>query len=296
MSRLTHGEVRVGCDCSLAIQTPEDLTFRELGSFGVEVQGLDISSLDASQSKAVASSLSKHQLLLFRGQTLTPAEQLAFTTVFGRLEDSLARRPASHQHGDSVGVLYLSNEPGSSTSEYGMGWHSDGLAYAKTPHGATVLSCAACPPGVGATLFADQYLAASYLSDAFKEFIRARRWYLPKIPHSEVEPGRRLSQPLLRVHGTTGKEFVFCAPGATEVEGLSEIESSAVLAVIRRVQATSLNVYRHEWKPGDVIVWENCTLLHSREDTVEFSTQGRRAMYRSATAGDFAAIETAEVL
>lgn len=263
-----------------------------LARFGAELSGLDLHrELPAGTAHHLRLALARFQVLVFRDVSLSPAEQLSLTRCFGDLESGLARRPESHQVPDHPGVLYISNQPGSQTSDYGMGWHSDGLAYARVPHGITMLHCIACPREAGGTQFADQYGAHAAMPAELRERVQGLHWYLPTIPFSEVPAGKQLAQPIVRTHPITGREFLFCAPAARRIHGLADDEAERVLARVREYQWREELVYRHAWREREIVVWENCTLLHSRSDVVDFQTQGLRAMHRTATAGAFAAFE-----
>ncbi|MGO1070187.1 TauD/TfdA dioxygenase family protein [Lysobacter sp. CA199] len=263
-----------------------------LGRFGAEVSGIDLrEALDESTMAQLRRALAEHQILVIRGQSLPPADQTRFARCFGESEPGIARRPEGHQVAGHPNILYLSNRPGSPTMDYGVAWHSDGLAYARVPHGITMLHCIACPPGVGATLFANQYLAYQAMSAGFRKLVRDLYWYLPPIPFSEVPPGKGLAQPMVRAHPVTGREFVFCSPSARQIRGLSRQESEGLLKVVHEYQVREELVYRHQWRELDVVLWENCALLHNRDDVVDYASQGLRAMHRAATSGTFAAIE-----
>lgn len=259
--------------------------------FGARVEGLDLTDASFGQiGEQLRAALANYQLLVFPGQSLSPSEQAAFTEVFGPHEPGLARRPDSHKAGHA-NVLRLSNESGSPTEDYGMGWHSDGLAYARVPHGATILHCIECPRRGGDTLFASQYMAFDAMSKGFQDLLKGLYWHLPPIPYSEVPEGRSLMQPLVRTHPATRREFVFCAPGANRLRGMTQLESAGVLGIVRGFQTREEAIYRHQWAVGDVVVWENCALLHTRADVVDLAAQGARVMHRTATAGDFEAVE-----
>jgi taurine dioxygenase len=262
-----------------------------LGRFGAEVRKIDLGGPDSdTRATWMCALLARYQVLLFRAQTITPQDQLRFTRFFGLSEPGLDRRPAEHKvpgHGD---ILHLSNAPESVTGDYGFGWHSDGLAYARVPHGVTVLQCKACPPGRGATLFADQYAAFDRLGEALQQKIAGLYWLLPPIPFSEVPAGRYLAQPIVREHPVTGRRFIFCSPAARQICGWSRSDSADLLRSLRVHQTHTECLYRHDWMPGDVLVWENRTLLHTRADKVDCVVQGLRLMYRTATRGDFEAV------
>ena len=265
---------------------------RPLSPFGAIVSGVSVvESAGDAHLRPLRQLLFEFQLLVLRDQELSPSAQLRLTRSFGEVEPSIRLRPASHQVQGHPDVLLLSNRDGSPTSEYGTAWHSDGLAYATVPHGATVLHCVDCPSGVGDTLFADQYAAFDALPSEIKRAVADAYWYLPDIPFSEVPPGRGLIQPVVRTHPVTGKRFLFCSPQAVYIRNKTPAESAEILAAVHASQIREEQVYRHKWRPGDTVIWENCTLLHNRADMVDFALHGLREMHRSATVGDFSAVE-----
>ena len=262
-----------------------------LGRFGAEVRGIDLGRpLSDASDGALRALLARYQILLFRRQIITPNDQLRFTRIFGLPEPGLERRPTDHKLPNHHDILYLSNAAGSATSDYGLGWHSDGLAYARVPHGVTVLQCKACPPDSGATLFANQYAAFDRLGEELQRTIAGLYWQLPSIPFSEVPAGRGLAQPMVREHPMTGGRFLFCAPAARQICGWSHSDSAELLRSIHAHQTHADCLYRHDWVPGDVLIWENRTLLHTRAGKVDPVTQGLRVMHRTATLGDFEAV------
>jgi taurine dioxygenase len=272
--------------------TQPGVEVRPLRPFGAIISGVSVAeSAEDAPLRQLRQLLFEFQLLVLRDQELSPSSQLRLTRCFGEVEPSIRLRPASHQVPGHPDVLFLSNKIGSPTAEYGTAWHSDGLAYARVPHGATVLHCVQCPLGVGDTLFADQYAAFDALPSEIKREVAGARWYLPDIPFSEVPPGRGFIQPLVRTHPVTGKRFLFCSPQAVHIREKTPAESAEILGAVHASQIREEQIYRHKWRPGDTIIWENCTLLHNRADMVDFALHGLRAMHRSATVGDFSAVE-----
>ena len=154
-----------------------------------------------------------------------------------------------------------------------------------------MLHCVACPPHVGDTLFADQYQALAAMPSELRNLLRGLQWHLPNVPHSEVPDGKGLAYPMVRTHPVTGREFLFFSPSACQIRGLTRRDSEGLLRAVHGYQTREQVIYRHSWRSHDVVVWENCSLLHKRADLVDFATCGLRAMHRSATAGDFAAVE-----
>ncbi|GAB3161710.1 TauD/TfdA family dioxygenase [Myceligenerans halotolerans] len=270
-----------------------EFTTVPIGQFGAVVEQIDLrDAISESTAQQLRDALAKFQLLHFRDTSIGPADQLRLTRCFGSLDPGISRRPPSHQVNGYPDLLLLRNSSDSPTTNYGMAWHSDGLAYARRPHGATVLHCLQCPSDpAGDTLFADQYGAYESLPVELRSSLEGMHWRLPPIDYSEVPEGRSLIRPIVRVHPVTGRQFVYCSPQATSIRGLSDAQSDEILSAVHAAQTAEDLVYRHSWRPGDVVVWENATLLHNRAGVLDFSRQGLREMHRSATVGDFEATE-----
>lgn len=260
--------------------------------FGAEVVGVDLSrSIEAKLRKTLRALIAHYQLLVFRDQRISPEGQQAFTLCFGDPEPGIASRPANHQVNGHRGILHLHNRPGSATAEYGQSWHSDGLAYARVPHGVTVLRCKACPAGLGDTLFASQMVAYAAMLEDFQGRIEELYWHLPPMPFSEIPRDRGLAQPIVRNHPLTGRRFIYCAPNARQILGWTVERSAEILSVVHAYQLIESAIYRHSWRRDDVIVWENCSILHNRADAVDYAMHGLRELHRTATVGTFEAIE-----
>lgn len=268
------------------------LEVTSLGRFGAEIAGIDLKRpVDEDTARELRMILAKFQILVFRNQLTSPADQTRITRYFGPLEPGIARRPEGHQVPGHPNILKLSNKLGSPTLEYGSAWHSDGLAYARIPHGMTMLHCIDCPQGVGDTLFANQYEAYEAMPEGLQETLSCLYWYLPTMPYSEIPAGKGLAQPMVRTHSETGRRFLFCAPNACQIRGMTRYESERILKIVHEYQVRDEFVFRHAWRKLDIVMWENCALLHNRADVVDFATQGPRIMHRSATSGSFEAIE-----
>lgn len=129
------------------------------------------------------------------------------------------------------------------------------------------------------------------MSESLRNILAGLYWHLPRIPYSEIPAGKGLIQPTVRPHPETGRKFLFCPPSDCQIRGVTRYESARILKLVHEYQVRDEFVYRHAWGEPDVVVRENCTLLHNRADVVDFATQGLRATHRSATSGSFGAVE-----
>jgi len=156
-------------------------------------------------------------------------------------------------------------------------WHTD-RAYAPDPNAVTMLLCKFAPAESGETLFVD--LAAAYraLDSATKleieGLVAAHRygageredWEFGVHPMSDDQakalppPGRhRIARP----HSVTGETILYAPAGSwTEVEGLSHGEASALMRRLKLHAIDERFVYRHRYRPGDLVLWDNTATMH----------------------------------
>lgn len=267
------------------------LVTKPIEPFGIEIREVDLASIELNSIRnELLTLLDSHQLVVFRNQSISPKLQIELSETLGELEPSIAQRPLSHQVPGHLGVLRLSNDTLSETSNYGFGWHSDGLAYARVPQELTILYCLTCPIDQGSTLFSSQYLAYQKLPETIKSRVEDLYWELPKIAFSEVPLGQKFYHPIIRKHEYTNKKFIYFSPQAKRILSTSDEENNELLMILHRAQTDKSCIYQHYWKPNDLAIWQNCALLHTRQDIVPVNL-GRRVMHRTATKGKWTVSE-----
>lgn len=241
--------------------------------FAVEVDGLDLSSpLEDEALRAVRDALRAHRLLVFRDQRLSPAAQVAFTRRLGA--------PALH----AVAGLRLPGRPeivleaGASGAADGRGfgpgdlrWHAD-LSWTTAPNRVSALHAQALPPGGGATLFADQCAAHDRLDPWLAhrvQFLEAERDPVLRLaPDDEMlEPmPPAVAHPVVRVDPETGRRGLFVDEDTTaRLLGIPEGEGERLLRRLRAAATDAAVTYRHGWRPGDLVAWDNHAVLHRAE-------------------------------
>ena len=136
------------------------------GSIGAEVAGVDFSTaLNNRQSDEIHSAFLDHQVLVFRGQHLTPARQVEVARLFG----TPAIYPFLKGLEEAPEVSVLAKSPADRVN-FGGSWHSD-TAYKNTPDMATLLYALEVPRSGGDTLFANMYLAYESLSKGMQRML-----------------------------------------------------------------------------------------------------------------------------
>ena len=284
-----------------AASGPQPAIRRFDAPLGAEVLGLDLSQpLDPSVFGRVHQAHLDHHVLVFRDQRITPAQQIAFSRRFGPLEVHVLNN--FHLAGFPE-VLIVSNikENGKPVGlgDAGAFWHSD-LSYKEQPSLGSLLHAQELPAEGGDTLFANQHAAYDALSTELKKTIaplRAEHTYLaryeelrerspwrPKLSREQVDEVKPVVHPVVRTHPETGRKALFVSEHfTTRIVGMPEDESKALLAELFACTSKPELVYRHQWKPHDMVFWDNRSVLHLAGGTPD---QMRRKLYRTTVEGD----------
>ena len=266
------------------------LTVRRLApSFTGEIPDLDLSKEAlGGHAGAIRHAFLDNKVLVLRGQEMGPALFSAFGALFGDPDPHhvTAMRPPE---APNLTILSNQDEPGRKPQAkyFGAGWHSD-YSYKAVPAAATMLLAAEVPEEGGDTLFADMEAAFAELPEARKAELRRLRvrhqyrWSPDRndpwarwtfLSESERAATPEVVHPLVRRHPETGNESLMIAPrvigSVIGIEGMDEAESDALIDDLMRHAVEERFVYRHRYRPWDVVVWDNrCTLHCATTDTL----------------------------
>ena len=259
-----------------------------------EVIGLDLrQAFDDETFGVVHQAFLDNRILAFRDQDLTKEEQVAFTEQFGALERHTVRNRGS---ADSPFVHIVSNldaniRPTGQVDS--MLWHSD-KSFRPEPSMATVLHAKVLPPKGGDTVFADMAGAYDVLSDGEKVEIDGLRvvhsWELSRLNEGrmltdeEVADAPPNAHPLVRVHPDTGRHSLFIGMHASHLEGVEFEEGRARILALEAHATQDEFIYRHVWRLGDVLLWDNRCLLHRADDNFD-ANRYPRVLHRTCLRG-----------
>lgn len=274
-------------------------------ALGVEVKGIDLSrNIDAQTIAKIRAAWTKYGIVLFRGQSITLEQQISFTKRFGPLYIDLS---TDFTHPKYREVFILSNIKkngkyiGLPPEQTGEAWHSD-LIYLKEPAAGAFFYAKEAPPEGGDTLYAGMYAAYDALSNKLKDRIASLKCCysrtkvydlgllskdLPPLSDGERATLSEVVHPIVRTHPETGNKALYVGmrvSPATNILGFSGEESRRLLNELREFSTQSLFVYRHQWRAGDAILWDNRCTMH-RASVFE-AKLGRRLCYRTMIAGD----------
>jgi taurine dioxygenase len=257
------------------------MEFRKLGEgFGVEVEGADLASLNENAFEEIKSAFYEHQVLVARAQNLTPTQFLQFARRFGPPEPHVIDQFHHPEHAD---ILILSNveRDGKPTglADAGTYFHTD-YSYLEVPARATMLYSIRVPKKGGDTLFANQYAAYEDLSRALKEKIqnlvalhhygnrddldKQSRTVASVLTAQQENKVTWVKHRVARPHPLTGRTALYSVSGSSfGIEGMPPDDAVALLDELKRHATRKKYQLRLKYGVGDVVIWDNSSLLHS---------------------------------
>lgn len=278
---------------------------RKVGTaMGAEITGINLKKpLTDSEMRQILDAFHAYQVIVIRGQNLTPGELVAFSRTFGTLEDQLNAR---YTIPDYPEVLVLSNDikDGKPVGliDGGDFWHSDS-SHREVPSMATILHSKQNPKKGGDTEFANMYLAYETLPEEWKRRLAGLRAIhaVSKLKNRRVKVSARRPDAMdhyelqkaipdqtwliVRTHPVTGRKALYVSPRFTiGIEGMAEDEADEILDHLFEHQVKPEFVYRHKWKDGDVVIWDNRCVIH--RGAGGYTYPDVRTMHRTVVAGE----------
>lgn len=244
---------------------------------GAEIIGLNLSDVPRPKEiERLRAALAKHLLLVMREQHLTPEQHLSFASCFGTPE------PHSFVAGLNQNrvITEIRKEP-EQAHNFGGTWHAD-LTFRSSPPVAAVLLARQVPASGGDTLWSNQYLAYQSLPEAFRaEIDDLRALHSSQQAFGGYNGVRELLSavhPLAPLHSITGRRHLFANPVSIDrIVGLQDSRGREVLGFLYKHAISAAFQYRHRWRAGDVVVWDNRATLHRAVN--DYSGQ-KRVMHR----------------
>ena len=261
---------------------------------GAEVVGLDLSApFDGPTRQAVHQAFLANLLLVFRDQNLSKPQQIAFSEQFGALERHTVRNRGTSDT-PLVHVVSNLNADGkpSGTVKSTM-WHSD-KSFRPEPSMATVLHAVTLPPDGGDTCFANMYDAYAALSEDEQAELDGvgviHSWELSrenverKLSQEEIDDAPPMTHPLVRVHPETGRKCLFVGVHASHLDSLDFEAGRARIEKLEEHATQPQFIYRHSWRAGDVLMWDNRCLLHRADPNFD-AAHHPRVLHRTCLRG-----------
>lgn len=265
---------------------------------GAEISGVDLSQeLDSATVQQIEDAFHEHVVLLFRGLDLTGDDQRRFAGYFGKLGER-KRSPNGSTPGGGYDspFMYVTNivEDGKPIGAFGDGemWFHHDTSYYENPHKATLLYSMELPSEGGNTCFSNMYKAYDRLPDALKQKLEGRkvlqihdykRRERIDIYNTDISGMLQREQPIIVTHPRTRRKALYISRlMSARIGGLEPAESEDILEDLFDRSEDPEIVLEHEWKLGDLVMWDNYASIHMRKD---FPREQRRLMRRLTVDG-----------
>jgi taurine dioxygenase len=177
----------------------------------------------------------------------------------------------------------------------GESWHSDMCYTARPPRG-TILYAIEIPElhglPLGDTEFASAAAAWDALPDSLKGTLEGRRATFDfrgrkralTPTQAEIDRNPPVRHPIVRTHPHTGRKCLYVMrDDCTGIDGMEPGAAEGLIAALADHIIKPAFVYRHQWRPGDVLMWDNCMVQHRAIQ--DYDLPQRRLMHRTTMGG-----------
>jgi alpha-ketoglutarate-dependent 2,4-dichlorophenoxyacetate dioxygenase len=264
--------------------------------FAATVGGIDLVNLDDQMFKQIQQAFEEHGVLIFQGQPMDDAQQVAFSERFGPLERTVSASPTggtafARQSNIDIksGDIIAKNDRRMDYQRGNYLWHADST-FKKTPSLCSILTARELPPGGGATEFASTRAAYEALSptrqDALAalvvehDLLHSRREIGFTFTPEEAAQTPSVRHPLVQTNPVTGRKSMMIGAHASGIVGWTVEGGRALLAELLELATRPAHTYRHDWRTGDLIIWDNRAALHR---ATKYDTQRHRRLMQRTT-------------
>ncbi len=269
-------------------------------ALGMEIIGADLTRMTDVQMADIADCFDNASALLIRGQNLSPEQLVAFSRQLGELDEAPVNEAGKTVVAGLPELYVVSNikdASGVPIGSLGAGeaaWHTD-MSYIENPPDASLLYALEVPPRGGDTWVAGMVAALAGMDPVLRARIEGRRikhdgtynsgGYLRQGIDATDDPLKAPGayHPAICRHPRTGWETLYLGRRRNAwVEGLERADSEALLDDLWGHATQDAYCYKHRWRVGDVLIWDNRATLHRRDP---FDANARRLMHRTQIHG-----------
>jgi len=252
-------------------------------TIGVEITGIDLTQpISDTDFAAIKETWLAHKVAVFPGQNLTEKDLMRFGERFGELEIHVRSDYHSRENKEIMVVSNL-KEDGRPIGVLGDGealWHID-QSYMPQPTFGTILFGEKIPDEGGDTWFADLVTAYDRMPDDLKAEVAGKRIVYSVDRHNRREGAKRpdlqmtaeqlkrapdSAHPAVRTHPVFGSKAIWYSPShGAEFEGSTEEASRPLFNELLQYMTQEDLIYKHRWRVGDVVMWDNTSTMHRRD-------------------------------
>lgn len=273
-------------------------------ALGAEIRGIDMRlPMDSETLRLVSDAWMKHLVLVFPDQRITDREHVTFTRHFGDAE--IFHQTSLHLRSDRVAEIFLvsnvdedgrlmrPSEPSQKQLSSSQQWHTDS-SYRPLPSMGSLLHGIEISRTGGITQFINMYMVYDDLPESLRRDVEGRRarhdfGMLHRVVGSTKPTAEEQAamppvwHPMVRRHPVTGRKSLYISSIYNDaVEGMDETAACRLIADLTAFAAQPKYMYRHEWEPDDVLMWDNRCTVHA---VTPHDPNERRVMHRTTIVG-----------
>jgi alpha-ketoglutarate-dependent 2,4-dichlorophenoxyacetate dioxygenase len=270
--------------------------------FAAEASGIDISRpLDDAARRDIEAAMDRHAVLVWRDTPLDQHQQIAFAKSFGPLDVGLRKiRSGPHRfdYNELADISNVKYDGEVATRDHAkivsnianQLWHSDS-SFQNPRAKYSMLSAVVVPPNGGETEYADLRAAYDALPDDLKRevanlkavhYALHSRFLLGDTNYTDEQRNAipPATWPLVQTHPGSGRKLLFVGIHACEIVGMTIAEGRMLLMDLLEHATQREFVYRHHWRVGDLVMWDNTAVLHRGR---RYDLSQRRELRRATT-------------
>jgi taurine dioxygenase len=276
-------------------------------ALGAEI-GVDLSrSFDDGTFAEIEDAFHDNIVVFFRDQNLTSEQHIAFSRRFGELEIHIVKKYLLPGYPEILLVSNVKNGAGDhiGLADAGFTWHSD-VSYRERPSRCSLLYAKEVPVrdgvALGDTVFANCVAAYEALPAAMKKRLdglkaihryssrrRVENSPRPKLTAAQIAETPDVAHRIVRTHPVTGRKAIYVTAGECigivlpNGENMPEREALDLIAELDAHCVKPEFLYRHHWRVGDLVMWDNATAMHLA--ICDYALPERRLMHRTTVIG-----------
>jgi len=271
-------------------------------ALGCTIEGVDLATITPPQFRQVYDLWKKHHVIVLRDQKLTNAQFERFSAMLGELDpppNQGAGRKSVPGHPNLYVVSNRKNAEGEPIGALGDGeasWHTD-MSYVERPPFASMLWAVELPDTGGDTWFAS--MPAALRSMPPDLVARIRRMGIKHdgtydsggnvrkgmVANDDPRESVGTVHPIVIVQPESGEHTLYLGRRRNAwIAGLPVEESERLLNIIWSYATMPEITLKHQWKLGDVVLWNNLTTMHRRDS---FPADQVRTLHRSQIKGKY---------
>ncbi len=248
--------------------------------FGVELRGVSLGDIinDDAAYEAVRAAFEEHSVLIFRGQEVTDDLQIAFSGRFGPLEITKVGAIGTGTHLIILTTIGPDGKVVAPDSRLALRnkanqlWHTDST-FKQIPALSSVLSARTIPVRGGETEYVSTRLAWERLDAAARK--RLETYFVwhdyahsrGKVAPDLASPEERAALPpacwrMVWTNPVNGRGALYLASHAYAIEGMEQGAAQKLIAELTEAATAPGLSYLHQWKSGDVVMWDNRATMH----------------------------------